>query len=318
MADGGILLADAGKQETAEELLARMNAKYGLGYSQPAAPTSPPQQAQPKPAPAQQQPAANTIQDTIANRNADLKNITNYASGGVALPKGKTVPIKGKGSGISDDIPAVVAGQRVRLSNGEGAAILPAKTMKNEAAVEAIESIIEATNGKPTVQREESAEMKRGGIRKCASGGIIDDKKKVGGTLSPSGMDTAYSDKSMYGNPLSGVGDALSDSAAAANTGIRFGDIRSARNEGGQQAVNQIVDQSAASRNMPNPTQSDIRKIESSPDFRASQIQAMHAVNGETPAAISAKNSITSVIPESTTTGNAGNAQFNASKGILS
>lgn len=186
MADGGVLLTDSGKQETAEELLQRMNAKYGLGSSQPASTSAP--SPQPKPASSSApRPATGTIQDSISSRNAELKKVSSYASGGVVLPKGKTVPIRGKGTGSSDSIPAVVAGQHVRLSNGEGAAVLPAKTMKNEAAVEAIEAIIEATNGKPPVQREESSEMKRGGIRKCAAGGIMAGVRRYddGGVIDP-------------------------------------------------------------------------------------------------------------------------------------
>ena len=179
MADGGILLADAGTKETPEQLLARMNAKYGLGDAgKPVAQTAP----QPAPAPAPtppagQAPAASasggmfgkTI-DAVGRRADELNRVSRYARGGI-------MPVIGAGSGTSDSVPAIVAGQKVRLSNGEGAAILPAKTMKNKAAVHAIEEIIEATNGKPTATSDEDdAGLACGGVkaRKMAGGGVLE------------------------------------------------------------------------------------------------------------------------------------------------
>lgn len=101
-----------------------------------------------------------------------------------AYARGGIMPVMGIGSGTSDSIPVVVAGQRVNLSNGEGAAILPAKTMKNKAAVNAIEGIIEATNGKPTVGSDGEGEgMACGGVagkRKMALGGVIDPRELPG------------------------------------------------------------------------------------------------------------------------------------------
>lgn len=172
MADGGIV-------ETPEQMMARMNAKYGLGGAG-TAPTPP------KPVDKQQQPPAQPqrptpapregLADAIGRRNEELKKAANYARGGI-------MPIMGIGSGTSDSIPVVVAGQRVNLSNGEGAAILPAKTMKNKAAVNAIEGIIEATNGKPTVGHDdgEGEGMACGGVagkRKMAVGGVIDPEEE--------------------------------------------------------------------------------------------------------------------------------------------
>ena len=103
-----------------------------------------------------------------------------YARGGIKKHRadGAIVQVKGKGTGTSDDVPVVLAGDEVATSNGEGVVVLPAKTMANKAALEAIEAIIEATNGKPPVPREEESEshdMACGGIRKkMAKGGIVD------------------------------------------------------------------------------------------------------------------------------------------------
>ena len=163
MADGGILLADAGTKETPEQMLARMNAKYGLGDAgKPVAQTA--QQPAPTPSqttPAGQAPAARpsggmlgkTI-DAVGRRSEDLNRVSRYARGGI-------MPVIGAGSGTSDSVPVIVAGQKVRLSNGEGVAVLPAKTMKNDAAVVAIEDIIEATNGRRPVKVDN--ELSHGG-----------------------------------------------------------------------------------------------------------------------------------------------------------
>lgn len=121
----------------------------------------------------QKPPTANTLSDTrnaILTRHDEINKAANYARGGV-------IPVSGIGSGTSDSIPVIVAGKKVRLSDGEGAAILPAKTMKNKAAVEAVEEIIEATNGKPPVKDDEETEgMACGGVKAkhMAAGGIID------------------------------------------------------------------------------------------------------------------------------------------------
>ncbi len=106
--------------------------------------------------------------DAIVDRKKKNRDALNYARGGVA----GVIPVKGKGTATSDSIPVVVAGQEFGLSDGEGIATLPAKTMKTPGAIDAIESIIQATNdGKPPVP------TKAGGR---AAGGVDDlEKKKV-------------------------------------------------------------------------------------------------------------------------------------------
>lgn len=68
-------------------------------------------------------------------------------SGGYA--RGGILPVLGIGSGTSDSIPVVLAGHKVHVSNGEGVAVLPKKTMDTPGAVAAVEDVIEQTNGKP-------------------------------------------------------------------------------------------------------------------------------------------------------------------------
>lgn len=68
-------------------------------------------------------------------------------SGGYA--RGGILPVLGIGSGTSDSIPVVLAGHKVKVSNGEGVAVLPKKTMDTPGAVAAVEDVIEQTNGKP-------------------------------------------------------------------------------------------------------------------------------------------------------------------------
>lgn len=161
MADGGVI------RETPEQMLARMNAKYGLvdaGKSPAPQPQpTPTQQPAASPQPSQQSGLMGKATDAIGRRNEELKKAANYARGGV-------MPVVGAGTGTSDSVPVVVAGQDVRLSNGEGAAILPARTMRNPAAVQAVEGIIEATNGKPPVR----------GARGLAYGGILGQQNQTG------------------------------------------------------------------------------------------------------------------------------------------
>ena len=160
MADGGVIL------ETPEQMLARMNAKYGLGDAgkSPAPQPQPAPTKQPAASPQPSQPSGlmGKATDAIGRRNEELKKAANYARGGI-------MPVVGAGTGTSDSVPVVVAGQDVRLSNGEGAAILPARTMKNPAAVQAVEGIIEATNGKPPVR----------GARGLAYGGILGQQNQT-------------------------------------------------------------------------------------------------------------------------------------------
>lgn len=161
-ADGAVLSADD-PRETAEQLLARMNAKYGLG----GAGTSPvPETAQEKPQaaiPPVQIPSPpptsslwgtlGSLVGSIKGRTEQANKATNYSCGGVlrkGYAHGAVLPVRGEGTGTSDSVPAVVSGKHVNLSNGEGVAILPAKTMRTPGVPALLESLIETTNGRPS------------------------------------------------------------------------------------------------------------------------------------------------------------------------
>lgn len=71
----------------------------------------------------------------------------------LGFAQGGIVKIAGPGTGTSDDIPLTLRtggeGMNINVSNGEGLAVLPAKTMQHPEAVAAVNDIIETTNGKP-------------------------------------------------------------------------------------------------------------------------------------------------------------------------
>ena len=92
---------------------------------------------------------------STVRKNAVLTGAQAIGQPGEAFARGGIIPVRGKGTGTSDSIPAVLAGHEVRVSNGEGVAVLPAKTMRTPGALDAVEGIIAATNGKPPVPREE-------------------------------------------------------------------------------------------------------------------------------------------------------------------
>ena len=71
----------------------------------------------------------------------------------LGFAQGGVVRLQGPGTGTSDDIPLTLntggEGMNINVSNGEGLAVLPAKTMQHPEAVAAVNDIIYQTNGKP-------------------------------------------------------------------------------------------------------------------------------------------------------------------------
>lgn len=161
--------------ETPEQLIARMNAKYGVsGNSQPV--------EQPAPAPAVQQPAkpdqtrqqvpqpggiAGIAAGILGKRKEQIDKATGYNRGGI---------VKGKG-GI-DQVPMEISGAKVNLTGGKTPeAVLPGKTVQALGGPAAVEALIEATNGKPPVKDG----LKEGGS--YDNGGLLDEEKKKTDTV---------------------------------------------------------------------------------------------------------------------------------------
>ena len=157
MADGGIT-----QQETPEQLMARMAAKYG-------APTGATQQPQPQStqqAPQQPPPKSNPlgIMSMLKGRSAQIdKAVNGYADGGIA----GGVKFEGKGGPRDDQIPVKVAGQNINVSDGEQALIIPAKTAANAQAMAAIKQIIADSNdGRQPDMGHGDSNFAEGGIAK--------------------------------------------------------------------------------------------------------------------------------------------------------
>lgn len=110
-ADGGAVRA-----ETADELMARMSAKYGVPAAGGPVGMTPAQAAQqqqaPQPAPQPKPAAAQGIIGIMRNRGQQIDKAAGYSRGG---------KIRGPGTPLSDSIPAVVegTGEPIRVANEE-------------------------------------------------------------------------------------------------------------------------------------------------------------------------------------------------------
>lgn len=136
--DGGVVEEDA-----AESLLRRMAAKYGVSNSlpEPSAPAPTVRKDQTVAASNEEQDRRRGFRTAARWREGgdypiDVKK---YAEGGI-------VSFKGKGGPREDKIPVTVAGEKIMVSDGEKAVILPAKTASNPAALGIIGGLIQHTN----------------------------------------------------------------------------------------------------------------------------------------------------------------------------
>lgn len=135
-ADGGVI------QETPDQLMARMAAKYGVGGGKPAPVQAPVAAPQPVQQPVVQPPPAPLGLRGIATGGLDRRmTAAGMAEGGI---------VQGKGGPTDDAVPMNVGGVDVNLSNKE--AVLPAKSVAALGGPEAVEELIEHTNGKPPVK----------------------------------------------------------------------------------------------------------------------------------------------------------------------
>ena len=136
-----------------------------------------------KPDPATKPTTADTLHDTRSNilkRKMAVDEVANYsrggkvkgmAAGGAVRRPGDLLKFSGPGGPRADKIPVKVAGKDIKVSNGESAVILPAKTTQNRDALMAIGGIIQASND----GIEPKMGLKKGG--KYAVGSLPDDQK---------------------------------------------------------------------------------------------------------------------------------------------
>lgn len=164
LADGTGNLAQAGQSESAEQVMARMAAKYGVSTQPAAAPTQAPQPVQQAPAAPQRKGLMGAAMGLLRGRHAQIEAATNYAEGGI---------VRGKGGPTDDEVPMQVAGKDVNLSNSE--AVLPVKTVQALGGPEAVEELIEETNGKPPVK----GGLRAGGAYFTGTGGDVIDPKSL-------------------------------------------------------------------------------------------------------------------------------------------
>lgn len=194
---GGICMADGGitRQETADEVMARMTAKYGAPAAGPVPQQPAPvaqTQPQPKPSPSQPASSGQGILGILRGRKEAIdKAVGGYANGGI---------VRGIGTPTSDDVPVKIKGKDYNLSDTE--AVLPSKTRQAlgemlgakpgdvAQANSLVEKFIEQTNdGKPPVSVEEGTNL--------ANGGLLDEEARkmnyqaVTGTVSPSPLPSA-------------------------------------------------------------------------------------------------------------------------------
>lgn len=89
------------------------------------------------------------IKGIFIRRNDAVDKAASYANGGIIPIEGAVSGIVGPGTGTSDSIPGKIGDTEFKVSNREGIAVLPEKTMRTPGAVEAVKNIIQKTNGHP-------------------------------------------------------------------------------------------------------------------------------------------------------------------------
>lgn len=155
--------------ETPEQLMARINAQYGVsGNTQPAPqPQAPPQK--PAPAPKPEQNKRSLIDNAIGilgGRREQIDKASGYSNGG---------KIKGVGTPTSDSIPAQVqeTGEPIKVSTSER--ILSAaqdamlEDMARKSGFESLDAMLEAGTGKPV------GPTIKGGKKAAAGGWALDN-----------------------------------------------------------------------------------------------------------------------------------------------
>ena len=139
-----------------------------------------PELQHPAPQVSTQAPTISTQAPTIETRQRVQTKTPGLADGGMARHR-----FEGKGGPRDDQIPVTVAGEKIKVSDGEEAVILPAKTAQNPQAIAAIGSVIEQSND----GRKPAMGMSEGG--KYAAGArphIVDPRGQVYVNGRPAGL----------------------------------------------------------------------------------------------------------------------------------
>jgi len=120
-----------------------------------------------------------------------------FANGGM-------VKFSGKGGPREDKIPVKVAGADIRVSDGEKAVILPAKTAANPAAVQAIGAIIQQSNDgrAPDMGIEDGGEYRDGATPKELAAQLYEEKT---GRPAPVGVNPLPSSRGVTGSWQNGA-----------------------------------------------------------------------------------------------------------------
>lgn len=223
---------NGGAVSKADQLIAEMNAKYGVSGNAPA-PTPAVQQPAPQPQPVQQpapqQRGIGGLLGIIGGRQQQIDKAAGYANGGI---------IRGPGTAKSDSIPARVneTGEEIRVGNGErivseeqGAFL---EGVAKADGYKSLDAMLEAGTGKPV-----GPTIKAG--KRAAAGGwgldnetdeyakamnkvlppVFNDAEKIGPSSSPS----------IAGQMFAPVTNLLADSAQAARGNKTYEQIRAER-----------------------------------------------------------------------------------------
>jgi len=107
-------------------------------------------------------PPAGGFQEEAERRRKQMEEAKNYAAGGI---------VRGKGGPTDDEVPMSVGGTPINLSPRE--AVLPVKTVMALGGPDAVEDLIERTNGKPPVR----SGLRAGGKYAAGVGGKEDPEE---------------------------------------------------------------------------------------------------------------------------------------------
>lgn len=205
--------ADGGQLSKADQMIADINAKYGVSGKSTQAPTPAPAPS-PSPSPPKEAPGSmlQKAAGLFSDRAKQIDKASGYRNGG---------KIEGPGTPTSDSIPATVAetGENIQVSNTER--IISAKQeillakIAQMLGFESVDAMLEAGTGTPV------GPTVKGGKKAAFLGmpPLFNDDEKIGPSSTPS----------IAGQMAKPVTDVFADSAQAARTGQAYSDVKATR-----------------------------------------------------------------------------------------